>query len=201
MKKLNVLIACEESQVLTTKGIPHNLKYPVIDGKKKCGKCGEMKTVDNYSIAHGCYVVRCHLCNKEYYNEYRKRPGSLEKRAEYHKKYMQIKKNRDKVNSWHRIWTKTEVANKKRNDQRRIWTSLQKQKAIEYKGGKCQICGYDKCQSALEFHHINPLEKDGNDTGATKDSWMFERKKPELDKCVLLCANCHREVHSGIIKL
>lgn len=72
--------------------------------------------------------------------------------------------------------------------------------ALEYKGGSCQICGYNKCETALEFHHINMAEKEFSigDAGETR-SW--ERTRIELDKCVLLCANCHREVHAGIIEL
>jgi 5-methylcytosine-specific restriction endonuclease McrA len=70
-----------------------------------------------------------------------------------------------------------------------------KQKAVEYKGGCCSICGYDKCIDALEFHHINPEEKDFGiaQKGYTR-SW--ESVKEELDKCILVCSNCHREIHS-----
>jgi len=69
-----------------------------------------------------------------------------------------------------------------------------KLKAVEYKGGKCQWCGYSKCVDALEFHHNTPGEKDFSisGTGVTR-SWS--KIKIELDKCSLLCANCHREAH------
>ena len=72
--------------------------------------------------------------------------------------------------------------------------------ALEYKGGKCQICGYKKYPGALELHHINKAEKSFGigDKGYTR-SW--EKVKAELDKCVLLCANCHREVGGGITQL
>ena len=72
--------------------------------------------------------------------------------------------------------------------------------ARTYKGGKCIVCGYDKCQRALSFHHLNPKEKDFDlsSRGLTR-SW--ERIKKEIDKCVLLCANCHMEVHDGITQL
>lgn len=73
-----------------------------------------------------------------------------------------------------------------------------KVKMVEYKGGKCQICGYDKCIEALDFHHINPKEKDFSISGGTRS---FETLKPELDKCILVCANCHREIHAGLIKI
>lgn len=73
-------------------------------------------------------------------------------------------------------------------------------KCIEYKGGKCIICNYDKCIGALEFHHIDSSKKDFG-IGDRKLSSFNEEIKNELDKCILLCSNCHREVHSGLIEL
>ncbi len=75
-----------------------------------------------------------------------------------------------------------------------------KSMAIEYKGGKCQICGYSKYQGAFDLHHIDPKQKDFGigDKGYTR-SW--ERVKAELDKCILVCANCHREVEAGVTQL
>jgi 5-methylcytosine-specific restriction endonuclease McrA len=70
--------------------------------------------------------------------------------------------------------------------------------AIEYKGGSCTICGYNKCNSALEFHHLNPKEKDFT-LGHMKQKKFDDKIKKELDKCILLCANCHREIHSKVI--
>ena len=69
-----------------------------------------------------------------------------------------------------------------------------KEKSISYKGGQCKHCGYSKCKEALEFHHMNPNEKDfGLSAHGNTHSW--EKIKQELDKCILLCANCHREEH------
>ncbi len=70
-----------------------------------------------------------------------------------------------------------------------------RQMAIEYKGGCCKVCGYDRCIEALEFHHNNSNGKDFSisDKGYTR-SWA--KVKEELDKCMLLCANCHRETHA-----
>ncbi|MEY4334992.1 MAG: hypothetical protein RLZZ196_3742 [Bacteroidota bacterium] len=68
-----------------------------------------------------------------------------------------------------------------------------KQKAVEYKGGKCQHCGYNKCIDALEFHHTDPSTKNENFSNIKLKKW--ETQKQELDKCILLCSNCHREVH------
>ena len=70
-----------------------------------------------------------------------------------------------------------------------------KKMAIEYKGGKCIFCGYDKCNDALDFHHLDLKEKEfGLSVRGLTRSW--EKIKEELDKCILVCANCHRELHA-----
>ena len=68
-----------------------------------------------------------------------------------------------------------------------------KQQCIDYLGGKCSVCGYNKCPGALHMHHIDPDQKDFAIT--EKAAWGFERIKEELEKCILLCANCHAEHH------
>ena len=68
-----------------------------------------------------------------------------------------------------------------------------KQKAIDYLGGKCSICGYDKCNDALDFHHRDSKTKEFNISTNFNLSWGV--LKNELDKCELLCSNCHRELH------
>lgn len=74
-----------------------------------------------------------------------------------------------------------------------------KQKCAQYKGGKCIICNYNKCIGALEFHHVDPSIKDFGISRIKTFNW--EKVKKELDKCVLLCSNCHKELHGGVIKL
>ena len=66
--------------------------------------------------------------------------------------------------------------------------------AIKYKGGCCQVCGYNRCQEALELHHLDSSQKEFN-ISQYGHSRSWERVKRELDKCVLVCANCHRELH------
>lgn len=73
-----------------------------------------------------------------------------------------------------------------------------KQEAVEYKGGKCLSCNYDKYQGALEFHHLNPNEKEFNISQIK--SFSLADIKEELDKCILLCSNCHKEIHANLIK-
>ena len=70
-----------------------------------------------------------------------------------------------------------------------------KENLIRLCGGKCSLCGYNKCIGALEFHHINPKDKSfGISTG---NCHKIEDDIAEVKKCLLLCANCHREIHNG----
>ena len=69
--------------------------------------------------------------------------------------------------------------------------------AISYKGGGCSICSYNKCPDALHFHHVDPkTKKFGISASGLTRSW--DKIKAELDKCVLLCANCHAEAHEKV---
>lgn len=72
-----------------------------------------------------------------------------------------------------------------------------KKQAVTYKGGQCEACGYDRCLDALEFHHQDPDQKDLGIGTSQRLPWP--KVKAELDKCRLLCANCHREEHHHIV--
>ena len=115
--------------------------------------------------------------------------GSLKKVAkltgrsfETVKKYVQVIKRLKKVTNSESVM---------------LWRKKTKKKLIEYKGGKCELCGYSKCERALEFHHTNPNEKDFSISGR---SLSFDKLKNEVDKCMLVCSNCHSEIHDGLIK-
>lgn len=74
-----------------------------------------------------------------------------------------------------------------------------KKRAVEMLGGKCTVCGYARCMSSLSFHHRNPDEKEFHPSHGYNRSWeIFSR---EIRKCVLVCANCHGEIHAGLVKL
>lgn len=75
------------------------------------------------------------------------------------------------------------------------WRKRVKLRLIEYKGGKCKICGYDKCVAVLTFHHLEPLKKDFAISGKSRS---YEKLKEEVDKCLLVCSNCHIEIHQGL---
>ena len=79
-----------------------------------------------------------------------------------------------------------------------LWRRRLKQRAIDFLGGKCCICGYCKCQEGLDFHHLDPSKKEFG-IGKTIRSW--NRVQIELRKCILLCANCHREVEASIVNV
>lgn len=72
-----------------------------------------------------------------------------------------------------------------------------RKRIYDYKGSKCEICGYDRYTEALTFHHRDPDKKEFNISGSHSRSW--ESIKHELDKCNLLCLNCHAEIHAGHI--
>ena len=68
-----------------------------------------------------------------------------------------------------------------------------KKEAVKRKGGKCEICGYNKCIEALQFHHSNPEEKEFQVSSGNIRSW--KEYWNEVQKCQLVCANCHAEIH------
>ena len=86
------------------------------------------------------------------------------------------------------------AAYKARNVRKVIeWRRRAKIALIAYKGGKCEICGYNKpFVSCYDFHHRDPSQKDFNISSQTK---KFESLKREVDKCQLLCKLCHFELH------
>ena len=58
-------------------------------------------------------------------------------------------------------------------------------------GGACQICGYDRCLAALQFHHLDPSEKKG------RSNALISEIKKHPERFQLVCANCHYELHEA----
>lgn len=74
-----------------------------------------------------------------------------------------------------------------------------KLQAVELLGGSCQLCGFNDFPEALDFHHIDPTKKDPKFHQSS--NWGMVRMRKELERCALLCANCHRGVHAGHLTL
>lgn len=85
------------------------------------------------------------------------------------------------------------------NNKTQKWRNKFKAKCIDAMGGKCQICGYNRCNRALDFHHIDKKAKDFGISLLLQGNASIENTFNELKKCVLLCSNCHREVHDNLI--
>lgn len=91
----------------------------------------------------------------------------------------------------------SDIEKSEKNYQRvKNYRQKMKLRLVEYKGGKCSLCGYNKCVKALEFHHIDPHKKDFQISRYSNLKW--ETVVREVDKCILVCSNCHREIHDGL---
>jgi len=180
------------------------------NNKKKISKCSNCNS--DFDVDKRCGVFYCDNCKKEKLNKkrkirkekiiiiknkrkvlgdifYCKDCGELiEKRKSYCKSCIsKHEKNRVKNNNYNYDY----VLN---------WRNNNKKLAVEYKGGKCDICGYNKSMRSLQFHHLDPSKKEIT-ISKKINSVKFEKLKFELDKCILVCANCHGEIHDGLIEI
>lgn len=78
------------------------------------------------------------------------------------------------------------------------WRKKTKERIVLSMGGKCSCCGYDKCNDALALHHLDPSKKEFTLGAIRGNPKAWEKIIIELRKCILLCHNCHCEIHSGI---
>ena len=78
------------------------------------------------------------------------------------------------------------------------WRNRKKEELVKYKGGKCEVCGYSRCLKAMDFHHLDPNEKEFTISSKIRG---LDKLYEEVDKCILVCSNCHREIHAGTITL
>ena len=71
---------------------------------------------------------------------------------------------------------------------------------VEEAGGACVLCGYSRSPAALHFHHVDPLTK-SFEVSRRGVTISLDSLRAEAAKCVLLCANCHAEVETGMARL
>ena len=101
--------------------------------------------------------------------------------------------NQDKLRAYRREWYKRnkEHAKEKVANRRRELAAWM----VEYKRDlKCSRCDEDHV-GTLDFHHIDPEQKDMEVSGAIHNGWSVKRILEEISKCIVLCSNCHRKLH------
>jgi hypothetical protein len=86
----------------------------------------------------------------------------------------------------------------KGSDAVKQWRIKSKLRIVTALGGSCVVCGYNRCLAAFDIHHKVPAIKEFSFSAVRTSPATWEKVCKELRSCVLLCANCHREVHAGI---
>ena len=87
-----------------------------------------------------------------------------------------------------------EALRERKSREKRIRGRKYKKLLVEHFGGKCVTCGYDRCPASFDFHHPIPEEKEFT-IASELGSMTYQRLLKEAEKCMLLCSNCHRELH------
>lgn len=86
-------------------------------------------------------------------------------------------------------------------DVKKTWRKKAREYLAAAFGGKCTICGYDKTIAALDYHHVDPAQKDSALSTAMRNGSAWVKIVQEARKCTLVCCRCHRELHAGIVEL
>lgn len=141
-----------------------------------------------------------YLKNKDRWKKSKEKNFDREKAIEYAKTYYENNKNKwkeyNKIDSPEKLSNRLEVVRRLK----KFYGHSHKREAILYKGGKCAVCGieYNEENGAIfDFHHVNPKEKDFNISTLFRNySAIPDKIWEELDKCILVCSNCHRQIHS-----
>ena len=148
---------------------------------KRCYKCQQLKSDSNFNhnkSKHDGLSDECKLCIQKYDK-------------------LNYKKNADRIKQQVAVYRSKNIEyyhkyDKQRNIKRQInGTDI----LHNLKINGCAICGYHKCDSALEFHHVEPKEKSFKLSTILICSGELEKTIEEFYKCMLLCANCHSEIH------
>lgn len=144
-----------------------NGEWKNLSSRKFCLNCSPFKSHNTRKILSCTDTKTCSSCKitKQAYDFYPRKNGT--------------------PSSWCKV-----CVNEKSKTRQRIF----KKNCVEYKSGACCICGYNKCNAALEFHHTNPNEKEFT-ISKMRNTTFNEKTQQELDKCILICRNCHAELH------
>lgn len=109
-----------------------------------------------------------------------------------------MRNNKSKTAEYHREWYHNNKG--ARREQIKKWQDKRREDWKLYKSTlSCKICN-EKESCCLDFHHLDPTQKDKT-LSSISHAWGKERLEKELNKCIVLCSNCHRKVHAGLIQL
>jgi hypothetical protein len=142
-----------------------------LHSESRCVRCG-VEITSEYTTCDACRKISTEYKRVYYLN-------NKKKCSEYNKKYYQRRPEK-----------KIEDSRQEKAKNREIWYAYFNSIGMN----KCSKCGYNKCWSAIEFHHIDPKEKEVVVSELVLRK-MTETRKEEVNKCITLCANCHRELH------
>lgn len=158
---------------------------------KICSKCGVEKPINDFGndkqVKSGI-KASCKECERKRHHEYARTHKEERKKTD--------EKHREKRREYSRKYTKEHP------DRRKLQTRVTRQKIrnewyLYFKSvgkDRCSLCGYKRCWAVIEFHHVNPLEKE-TEIAIRMIHKITDVDKKEVAKCIALCANCHRELH------
>lgn len=204
--KSTVSITCRDEKIRKNDFLKDFTKKTInnIISLRRNGKSYE-ELLNEFSITEDQLRIICKIFNLNNSNFYRK--PTKEEIQKMQLSYNELKSSYKvaKECGWSRftvlkyinINPKLDDKTLKKNKSKSVidWRKRTKIKLVEYKGGSCQNCNYNKSIGALEFHHLVPNEKDFS---ISSKSYSFEKLKKEVDKCILVCSNCHIEIHEEI---
>lgn len=131
----------------------------------------------------------------EYHKEYEREnhPDLIEKRRAWYRGTVSAR--REYMRAYNRLHRDEHLVRQKeyhRNSKER-WIQILSERDML----RCSRCGYDRSYEALDFHHLDPSMKEIGICRLTRRV-PTEQRLRELDKCIPLCSNCHRELHAGM---
>ncbi len=158
-------------------------------GRHWCSTCQAFLPVDQFGRAHkGRFGLRaeCKVCRKSANTANQEK--LRQKRQDYYRQHG------EKIRERNRTWRHRDPLPRLMRARERY--NRTKKLFVELIGGECQRCGYREFSSGLDFHHIDKKQKDTLPVNVIRNG-DYDRAYAELDKCALLCKNCHQAFHAG----